>query len=114
MTAPAPGAFSVMAETGTNEEGKVWSVHMEAATEMVMVGSANTKRGLWGRGLGRAPQGDETETGPAGTAVCLTQGIQQASGPSVSLLRSPLTLPLSQSICPWMKQSQHQSLCPDS
>lgn len=70
MTAPAPGAFSVMAETGTNEEGTVWSVHMEAAAEMVMVGSANTKRGLSGRGLGRAPRGDET--GPAGTAVCLT------------------------------------------
>lgn len=80
MTGPAPGAFSVMAETGTNEEGKVWSVHTEAAAEMVMVGSANTKRGLSGRGLGRAPRGDETETGPAGMAVCLTRGIQQAWG----------------------------------
>lgn len=52
---------------------------------MVMVGSANTKRGLWGRGLGRVPWEDETEIGPAGKAVCLTQGIQQAWGKCKSI-----------------------------
>lgn len=102
MTAPAPGAFSVMAETGTNEEVKVWSVHMEAAAEMVMVGSANTKRGLSGRGLGL----QEWRS--------VSHKEYSRPGASVSLLGSPLTLPLSQSIWPWMEQSRHQSLCPDS
>lgn len=48
MTAPAPGAFSVTGETGTNKEGKVWSVHMEAVNRDGHGGECKHQEGTLG------------------------------------------------------------------
>lgn len=80
-------------ETGTNKEGNYGSRTWGLSTERVVVGRADTKRELWGRGLGQAPWGDETGEGLE-DRPSISHKEHRRSGASVSLPGSPLAFAL--------------------